>query len=147
MPFSYSGALHTYFAVSDIGAVSIHGLDGTQYIDQLDPGANPAKPNKVQQGPIRFEAETDRIYVDTEAVCVLDDPGLSRQIVVARSGSRSAVVWNPWIAKAARMSDFGDDEYHEMVCIETANAGPDRIDVAPGDRHRLATTLAVTERA
>jgi D-hexose-6-phosphate mutarotase len=30
---------------------------------------------------------------------------------VAKSGSASTVVWNPWQAKAAAMADFGDDEY------------------------------------
>jgi glucose-6-phosphate 1-epimerase len=28
------------------------------------------------------------------------------------------VVWNPWEAKAKRMDDFGDDEYHSMCCVE-----------------------------
>ena len=29
-----------------------------------------------------------------------------------------AVVWNPWDKKAKAMTDFGDDEYKHMVCIE-----------------------------
>ena len=28
------------------------------------------------------------------------------------------VVWNPWIAKAERMGDFGDTEYKHMCCVE-----------------------------
>ena len=28
------------------------------------------------------------------------------------------VVWNPWKEKAASMSDFGDDEYPTMICVE-----------------------------
>jgi glucose-6-phosphate 1-epimerase len=31
------------------------------------------------------------------------------------------VVWNPWDKKAKlAMSDFGDDEYKHMVCVEAA---------------------------
>ena len=29
------------------------------------------------------------------------------------------VVWNPWIEKAKMMSDFDDDEYKQMVCVES----------------------------
>lgn len=28
------------------------------------------------------------------------------------------VVWNPWINKAKAMSDFGDEEYRIMICVE-----------------------------
>ena len=27
-------------------------------------------------------------------------------------------LWNPWVAKAARTGDMGDDEYHSFVCVE-----------------------------
>jgi len=30
------------------------------------------------------------------------------------------VVWNPWDKKAKAMSDFGDDEYKYMLCVEAA---------------------------
>jgi glucose-6-phosphate 1-epimerase len=30
----------------------------------------------------------------------------------------SCVVWNPHVQKAHAMADFGDDEYHTMVCVE-----------------------------
>ena len=31
------------------------------------------------------------------------------------------VVWNPWIDKARAMSDFGDEEYKRMVCVEAGH--------------------------
>ena len=33
---------------------------------------------------------------------------------------RDFVVWNPWEESAAKMSDFGDDEFPRMVCVEAA---------------------------
>lgn len=136
--FSYGGALHSYYAVSNIGNVQILGLEERSYIDKLDP-----EQLKRQAGPIIIDQETDRIYVDTTDQCVVDDGGLRRSIVIAKAGSRSTVVWNPWIDKAQRMADFGDDEYRSMVCVETANAADDTVRVAPGAVHRLGTTISV----
>ena len=31
------------------------------------------------------------------------------------------VVWNPWEEKAKAMSDFGDDEYPKMLCVEAGH--------------------------
>ena len=28
------------------------------------------------------------------------------------------VVWNPWAEKAKAMTDFGDEEYKQMLCVE-----------------------------
>lgn len=28
------------------------------------------------------------------------------------------VLWNPWVDKARSLSDFDDEEYHQMVCLE-----------------------------
>ena len=48
------------------------------------------------------------------------------------------------------MQDFGDDEYHGMVCVETANVATDAISVLPGARHTLGAQIRVeplTEQA
>ena len=135
-PFDYTGALHSYFNVSDIQNISIEGLEDSQYIDQLDHMAV-----KTQTGPITFSAELDNIYFDTRSICRLIDPGYKREIIVDKKGSRSTVVWNPWIDKSRRMADFGDEEYHKMVCIETANAGPDVITLNPGGQYMLGTSI------
>lgn len=127
-----SGALHSYFAVSDIRAIRIHGLEQTAYLDSLE-----ERQLKFQDGPIAFEGEVDRIYTDTTAECHIEDPGWERRIGIAKTGSLSTVVWNPWIAKAKRMPDFGDEEYLRMVCVETANAGSDLVSIPPSGSHTL----------
>ena len=131
-------ALHTYLAIAGIERTSIEGLDGRPYIDQLAPGTRP-----VQAGPIRIESEVDRIYQASPDTVTVIDRANARRITVAKSGSLSTVVWNPWIEKSARLGDMGDDGYRRMLCIETANAGGDVVTLAPGARHRLVTQIAV----
>ncbi len=40
--------------------------------------------------------------------------------------SHFSVVWNPWAEKAAAMSDFGDDEFVNMVCVEAGSVSAPR---------------------
>ncbi len=46
------------------------------------------------------------------------DQGKNRAIQVEKEGFPDAVVWNPWIKKAAGMADFGDDQY--KVCMHSS---------------------------
>jgi D-hexose-6-phosphate mutarotase len=139
-PFTVGGALHTYFQVGDVARTAIHGLEDCSYIDKVDGGQT-----KTQAGPITISAETDRIYLDTTAECVIDDAVLGRQIRVGKSGSRTTVVWNPWIEKARLIADCGDEEYLNFVCVETANALEDVFEVAPGGAHHLVQTIALAK--
>lgn len=136
VPFVAGGALHSYFAVGAVTEAAIMGLDGTTYLDQL------TGQTQSQSGPVTVSAEVDRIYNDVASACTLVDPVLGRAIRVAKAGSATTVVWNPWVEKARRLADFGDDEYHEMLCVETANAGDDRVTVAPGASHTLRATIS-----
>ena len=141
-PFTFDSALHTYFAVGDVRQASVSGLAGATYLDKTD-----AMRRKVQDSrPITFTAETDRLYVNTTATCVLHDPVLGRRIVVEKKGSRSTVVWNPWIAKARAMPDFGDDEWPRMLCIETANAADNAVTLPPGRQHFMEVQIGVEGR-
>jgi glucose-6-phosphate 1-epimerase len=134
---AFEEALHTYFSVSDVKSVSISGLADTPYVDKVD-GAT----RKVQGSePIRITGETDRVYLGTVAAVSVDDPGFKRQIRVSKGGSNTTVVWNPWIAKAKAMPDFGDHEWPEMLCVETANAIDNAITLPPGASHTLTATI------
>jgi len=135
----FEAALHSYFAVSDVRAVRIRGLEGLAYIDKT--AAMARKPGEA--GPIAIAAETDRVYPGSTGTVTIEDPGWHRRIVISKSGSRTTVVWNPWIAKAKALPDFGDDEWTAMVCVETANAGDDFIRLAPGASHAMTATIEV----
>lgn len=132
-----SEALHSYFAVSDIRSISVTGLDGETYIDTVPT----TRPVLTQTGPITFTQETDRVYVNTSRECTIHDLKMQRRIRISKTGSLSTVVWNPWIEKSVRMTDYGDNEYPEMVCIETANSGPNTLYLAPGERHTMTTRI------
>jgi len=135
----FEDALHTYFSVSDVRNISITGLERSRYIDKLDGAAE-----KPATGvAIEFIGETDRVYFDSDSECHLHDPGRKRSIAVSKSGSHSTVVWNPWIAKSARMPDFGDHEWPEMVCIETANVGANAVELAPKSIHSTTVVIRV----
>jgi len=131
-------ALHTYLNVGDVSKTQVMGLEGSNYIDKLDSEAS-----KTQHGPIQIEAEVDRIYTGVQSDIVVDDPVLGRSIRIASRGSKSAVVWNPWRKKAAAMSDFGNDEYKVMLCVETTNAGPDVVHLAPGESYSLGARYQI----
>ena len=135
----FEDALHTYFSVSDVRNVSITGLEQVRYIDKVDGALEKPATGAV----IEFTGETDRVYLNTAATCQLVDPGRKRTIAISKSGSQSTVVWNPWIAKSARMPDFGDHEWPEMVCIETANVGSNAIDLAPNTGHSTTVVIRV----
>lgn len=139
LPFRFEEALHTYLAVGDIRRVTIAGLESTPYIDKVAGG----KMQVAAGEPIRFLSETDRVYLDTLSSCVLLDPSLQRAITIRKAGSRSTVIWNPWIEKSARMPDFGDHEWPGMACIETANVGTNSIELQPGQIHTLCARIAV----
>jgi D-hexose-6-phosphate mutarotase len=125
-------ALHTYFAVSDVRHIAVEGLEGCPYIDKLD-----SDKRKQQSGPVTFNAETDRIYLDASVDCLVNDPGMQRRIRIGKRGSRSTVVWNPWVEKAERMGDMAENGYLNMVCVESTNAADDVVSIAPGDEHHL----------
>ncbi|MEO7912125.1 MAG: D-hexose-6-phosphate mutarotase [Roseiflexaceae bacterium] len=137
-PFVCGGALHSYYTVGDARRIAIHGLDGCDYLDKVE-----GFKRKTQHGPVTIEGETDRVYLDTDASCVIDDSALDRRIRVAKAGSRTTVVWNPWAEKAHQLADFGDEEYLSMVCVETANADTDIATVAPGGEHRLNAVIGL----
>ena len=137
-PFELGEALHTYLQISDVANMTIRGLEGCEYVDKVG-----ATNRRTQQDGIVISSEVDRVYVNTEADCVIEDKGLKRAIRIRKQGSRSTVVWNPWTEKAEKMGDFGEKLHRDMVCVESANALENVVTVAPGETHRLVAVYSV----
>ena len=137
-PVKVGCALHSYFHTGDVRLVEISGLDGRDYVDQPD-----GNRMKRQAGSVRIDQEVDRIYLDTEDECVIQDAALERSIRVAKAGSKSTVVWNPWIAKAKALADFPDDGCLGMVCVETTNAAKDARILAGGASTEIVQVISI----
>lgn len=135
-PWDFEAALHTYLHVGDIRRVRLTGLEGTRYFDKV------LQSEGSQEGQLSFSGETDRVYRAEGAVQV-HDPVLDRTLVIEKAGSANTVVWNPWVDKAAAMSDFQDGEWPVMVCVEAASVGDDAVRLEPGAEHTLSTTVQI----
>ncbi|WP_022966950.1 D-hexose-6-phosphate mutarotase [Denitrificimonas caeni] len=136
-PLAISQALHTYFAVSDIRKVTVQGLAGCPYHETLEQWQP-----REQIGDLSFSGETDRVYLDVPTHLQIVDQGWQRRIHLRTQGSESAIVWNPWIAKAQMLSGFSNDAWQQMLCIENANVLADHLLLAPNQRHSLTLELS-----
>ena len=134
---TFEEAMHTYFAVSDIHQVSLSGLEGTDYLDKADEFKRKRQPAE----PIRIAKYTDQIHVNTGATCVIEDPAWARRIVIEKTNSATTVVWNPWVDKTPGFADMAPEEWRDMLCVETANAGENAIRLAPHATHRMKATI------
>jgi glucose-6-phosphate 1-epimerase len=134
-PIVFEEVLHTYLAVADVAQISIAGLEGAAYLDEADGFA------RKRQGPapLVVRGETDRVYDDTDAPCVVWDPVGRRRVEVATAGSETTVVWNPGAARA--LPDLGADEWPRFVCVESGNVGARVVTLAARARHRLTVDI------
>jgi glucose-6-phosphate 1-epimerase len=135
---TFENCLHTYFAIGDIAETEITGLRGTAYIDKVDNFRQKLESSDA----IRINSETDRVYLDTSAAVDIHDFRHHRKIRVEKSGSVSTVIWNPWAAKAKLMPDFDDNEFKQMVCVESGNVAQDKITLAPNQSAPLKAILS-----
>ncbi|MBI3856884.1 MAG: D-hexose-6-phosphate mutarotase [Planctomycetes bacterium] len=138
--FSFEEAFHTYLLVGDVRRVSVEGLQNAEYIDKVDAFKRKTQPPEA----VRIAGETDRVYLNTRSSCVVRDPVLERTLKVEKENSGTTVIWNPWINKARAMPDFGDDEWPQMLCVETANAGDGAVRLEGGQTHRMRAQLEVS---
>lgn len=136
---TFEEAFHSYVRVKDIRAIELTGLEGAPYLDRLA-GTEPL-PGSL--GPVRFGAETDRIYFHNRGTTTVVDRGAGRSVTIAKGGSDSTVVWTPWATTVAAMSDFGDDECTGMVCVESCNIRDDAIHLAPGESHTMSAVFGI----
>ena len=135
-PITLGQALHSYFNIGDITQIKIFGLENKQYLDKTQGSSV-----YTQSGPVTIDSEVDRVYLQTEDEIIIDNN--KRKIVIAKQGSKSTIVWNPWKDVAAKMTDMDDDGYVRMLCVEPANAADDTVSLAPGESHSLVVTYSL----
>lgn len=124
-------AFHTYFAVDDVDAVAVSGLEGCAFVDRQNPGEG------VQAGPVRIEHPINRLYLDPAAEQVVATPTGGCRIA---SDTRAAVVWNPGEG-AAGVADLGAGSHRGFVCVERVDAVDRAVTLAPGEAFRRSMAL------
>ncbi|MEB8432741.1 D-hexose-6-phosphate mutarotase [Cocleimonas sp. KMM 6892] len=139
--FTITQALHTYFAIGDIKHTRVTGLDNIHYIDKTIESDIPIK----QIGDIIVDQEVDRIYTSSPSTTTLVDEKNKQQISIQSSASNTTVVWNPWANGAAKMADLNDDGYQYFICVETANAASDTIEIAPTESFEIGVEYTVEQ--
>ncbi len=139
-PFSYTCALHTYYSLSAIESISIEGLKGLTYYNQL------TGENGVQEDDKLFITEAlTRHYLNTEMPVVIDDNAFHRRIKVDKSGSKVTTVWNPGAETCANIGDLPDDGYETFVCIEATNAFDYPINLNPGESFETSAIIGIDD--
>ena len=124
----FTAALHTYFAVPDVGSIRIHGLSGLSYEDNAAAGAI----SREEAEEVAIVGEVDRVYLDAPEQVKLLIPTQGTVKIAKSGGFRDVVVWNLGEQKAPEMADLGEGEWRHYVCIEAGAIG-EKVTVAPGE--------------
>ena len=136
-PLTFEQALHTYFAVGDIQQAAVHGLEGVDFVEH----AREPEGSWDTNSPIRFRAETDRVFQGCPSEMSLRASALGRTVTLQTDNARSAIVWNPWPNKTARLSQMTANDWRDFCCIESANVGESAVTLEPGASHQMTLTL------
>jgi glucose-6-phosphate 1-epimerase len=130
--FSYTCALHTYFAVDAISSTKLLGLSGL-YKDKTRDWQSFETPEKYM-----FNEETDRVHLSTpESLSIKLNENITTEVL--SYGHDSVVVWNPWKENAEKMKDMTDDGYKSMLCVETSVTQGQQ--VLPGEQHAICQII------
>jgi glucose-6-phosphate 1-epimerase len=129
---NYEVALHTYFAVSDIRSVVIKGIDGKEFLDNME-----NLQRKTQAGDLTFSCATDRIYLDCGAPISISDSERTLQIT-GNSLWKSTIIWNPF----KDLADLGDDHWKRFVCVESGAVAENQLTIEAGGRHDLSIEIS-----
>lgn len=127
-------ALHSYLAVEDAEQVQIEGLDGAEHLDKVTGSRG------RQEGLLRLDGETDRVY-DRSGPVVVQDRARGRALEVVPHGATQTVVWNPGAQKSAAAADLTPEAWRHFVCVETAATGQHALSLAAGQTRTLGCSM------
>ncbi|KAJ2663432.1 hypothetical protein IWW48_001315 [Coemansia sp. RSA 1200] len=139
-PFEFTSLMHTYFRVPSIADTVVTGLKNAVYTDKIR-GTDGAK---EERDNIRVDANEDRVYKDVPGNVSVGYG--NEHILIRRFNFKDVVLWNPWAHNAAEMSDFGNDEYSEMICVEAGTVAS-KIALCPGQVISCGQLLSVESNA
>lgn len=110
----YTGALHSYFAISSPEAIKVAALEQATFDDKLT--GQLCEPQSLENGvgPI------DRIYHTNDMMHLVDNQW-QRTIKLKTKNTKQWVFWNPGVELANNMADIHPHGEQEFVCLEAAN--------------------------
>lgn len=113
----FTGALHTYLALSDAETATVAGWPDPSSRQGWDSMTD--TPCRVEPG-LSLRGEIDRILPAAPGALVVADG--NQRLTIEQSGWADTVVWNPGADKCAAMSDMSTGDERRMACIEAAQA-------------------------
>jgi glucose-6-phosphate 1-epimerase len=137
-PLRFEEALHTYHKVGHVKDIRIHGLDGAAYLDNTD-----SNREKTQHGDVVITKPTDNAYLNVQGDIEFADGELKRRIRIAKENSFTTVVWNPWREGTKSLSDLGNDEWQQMICVEASNVFGFAFELAPTQQHTMQAAIGI----
>lgn len=135
-PLTFSGALHTYLAVSDVAQARLLGLGGHAEWDAVADRHGNAAPE------LHFVGEFDRVYSAAPQGYALQDGPHTLSIEQDMDWAQT-VVWNPGADKCAQLADMPAQDWQHMLCVEAAQVY-EPVSIAPGDFWQGAQRLRVS---
>jgi D-hexose-6-phosphate mutarotase len=121
-PCVLSHALHAYWRISDISALSVTGLEG------IDGYHLRSRESCLQHTPLRIADGCHRLY-DAGCEVLLHEPQSQRQLAVDTGGNANTVLWHP----GSRPLNFVSwSESLAFVSVQAAACAEQSLSLAPG---------------
>jgi glucose-6-phosphate 1-epimerase len=139
-PFDYTGALHTYYSLSAIESITIEGLKGSTYFNQLT-----GETGVQEEDVLEINEPITRHYLNTETPVVIADSAFRRRIKVGKKGSKVTTVWNPGAETCTNIGDLPDDGYETFVCVEATNAFDYPVSLNPGESFETSAIIGIDD--
>ncbi|RYE43036.1 MAG: D-hexose-6-phosphate mutarotase [Hyphomicrobiales bacterium] len=121
--WSFTGALHTYLAVSAARHTKLHGLRGAEAEDALA-----ERFFTVREEVLDLSPPIDSVYYNVGGPLLLTDA--EHILHIEQSGFSDVVVWNPGAERAPAYPDLSAADIPRLLVVEAAQAR-DRLDLAP----------------
>lgn len=125
-PAKVVSAVHPYFLIGDIAAVTVNGLG---FSDTFDKG---------------FDCSRGDVYRISDCV-------MNREIAVCADMATRFVIWTPWTqletTKFVDIAPLDAGEYRRFICVEPVSESKMRVrPIGPGERHLYRTRMDVSVR-
>ncbi|RJG02061.1 D-hexose-6-phosphate mutarotase [Noviherbaspirillum sedimenti] len=131
--FAFTGGLHPYFRVQDLGQMRISGLQGLKVQDRYQPQLAVDEAQALMLGAEPFE----RLYDGCPDLTLWTG---EKNLTLSASGFDQWMVWNPGEAGGRQLADLPDADWQRFVCIEPVRVTRP-VQLVPGET--FAGTLTI----